>query len=53
MAGNALKRELALAIVFKIAVIFLLYVFFFSPSHRIHVRPAEMAAALAERAPLR
>lgn len=47
MARPTLRRELALAIVFKIAAIFLLWFWFFSPSHRVHVTPADMAAALA------
>lgn len=51
MARGTLRRELILALVFKAAAIFLLYVLFFSPSHRIHVTPADMAAALAESAP--
>ncbi len=47
---GGLRRELTLAVVFKIAAIFLLYFLFFSPSHRMHVTPADMAAALSARA---
>ena len=48
MTRRPLRRELGLAVAFKIVALFLLYYFFFGPSHRIHVTPAEMAAALAE-----
>jgi hypothetical protein len=53
MARKTLRRELTLAIIFKIMAIFLLWLWFFSPAHRIHVSPADMAAALAEKAPPR
>jgi hypothetical protein len=53
MARKTLRRELTLAILFKVMAIFLLWFWFFSPGHRIHVSPADMAAALAERAPPR
>jgi hypothetical protein len=49
MARGTLRRELILAIIYKVAAIFLLYFLFFSPSHRMHVTPADMAAALSER----
>ncbi|HEY8161144.1 MAG: cytochrome oxidase putative small subunit CydP [Methylocystis sp.] len=49
MTPGGLRRELTLAIAFKIAAILLLYFLFFSPSHRMHVTPADMAAALSER----
>jgi hypothetical protein len=48
MTRGPLRRELTLALVFKVVAIFLLYVLFFGPSHRIHVTPADMAAALSE-----
>lgn len=47
MARSPLRRELTLALAFKAVAIFLLYVLFFSPAHRTHVTPADMAAALA------
>ncbi len=47
MARRTLRRELTLAILFKIAAIFLLWFWFFGPAQRVHVTPAEMAAALA------
>lgn len=53
MARATLRRELTLAILFKVAAIVLLYVLFFSPSHRKHVTPADMAAALQDSAPPR
>lgn len=53
MARGTLRRELTLAILFKIVAIFLLWFWFFGPSHRAHVTPADMAAALADRAPAR
>ena len=53
MAMKGLRRELTGAIVFKIVAIFLLWYFFFSPSHRTHVSAADMAAALAEGPPRR
>jgi hypothetical protein len=49
MPRSTLRRELTLAIIFKIVAIFLLYSIFFSPSHRMHVTPADMAAALSKR----
>ncbi|MGJ0508080.1 MAG: cytochrome oxidase putative small subunit CydP [Methylocystis sp.] len=51
MAWTSLRRELTLAILFKIVAIFLLWFWFFSPAHRIHVSPEDMTAALASRAP--
>ncbi len=53
MTRGGLRRELTLAIVFKVVAIFLLYAFFFGPSHRSHVTPADMAAALSQSAPSR
>jgi hypothetical protein len=53
MARQTLRRELTIAILFKIVAIFLLWLWFFSPAHRTHVSPADMAAALAEKAPSR
>jgi hypothetical protein len=53
MARSTLRRELTLAIVFKIAAIFLLFVFFFGPAHRLHVTPTDMATALRQSAPPR
>lgn len=47
MPRSTLRRELTLAIVFKVAAIFLLYFLFFSSAHRTHVTPADMAAALS------
>jgi hypothetical protein len=47
MWRSPLGRELTLALLFKVVAIFLLYVLFFSPSHRTHVTPADMAAALS------
>jgi hypothetical protein len=47
MAMKGLRREITGAIVFKIVALILLWYFFFSPSHRTHVSPADMAAALA------
>jgi hypothetical protein len=44
---STLRRELTLAIIFKVAAIFLLYSLFFSPAHRVHVTPTDMAAALS------
>ncbi|WP_281929955.1 cytochrome oxidase putative small subunit CydP [Methylocystis iwaonis] len=49
MPRSTLRRELTLAIIVKVAAIFLLYFLFFSPAHRIHVTPADMAAALLEK----
>ncbi|KAF2991829.1 phosphoglycerate mutase [Methylocystis sp. MJC1] len=49
MPRSTLRRELTLAITVKVAAIFLLYFLFFSPAHRIHVSPADMAAALLEK----
>jgi hypothetical protein len=46
MAHNRLRRELTLAVAFKLLALFLLYFFFFGPAHRTHVTPADMAAAL-------
>lgn len=51
MARKTLRRELSLAIIFKIVAIFLLWFWFFGPAHRVHVSPADMAAALSESAP--
>ncbi|PPD46489.1 MAG: phosphoglycerate mutase [Methylocystis sp.] len=51
MARSTLRRELTLAIAFKVVAIFLLYSLFFSPAHRTHVTPADMAAALRVSAP--
>jgi hypothetical protein len=51
MARSSLRRELTLAIAFKVVAIFLLYVLFFSPAHRTRVTPAGMAATLLESAP--
>ncbi len=48
MARSTLRRELTLALLFKAVAIFLLWFLFFSPAHRTHVTPADMAAALAE-----
>jgi hypothetical protein len=48
MSRNPLQMELTLAVVFKLAALFLLYVFFFGPSHRTQVTPADMAAVLGE-----
>lgn len=48
MTRTPLGRELTLAVVFKVVALFLLYVLFFSPSHRTHVTPVDMAAALSE-----
>lgn len=48
MSMKGLKGEITGAIVFKIVALFLLWFFFFSPAHRTHVSPADMAAALAE-----
>ncbi|GLI91331.1 cytochrome oxidase putative small subunit CydP [Methylocystis echinoides] len=53
MARKTLRRELTLAILFKIVAIFLLWFWFFSPAHRVHVSPADMAAALADGPPPR
>jgi len=53
MARTPLGRELTLAVVFKVVALFLLYVLFFSPSHRTHVTPADMAAALSSGPALR
>ena len=47
MARKTLRRELTLAIVFKVAAIFLLWFWFFGPTQRVHVTPADMAAVLA------
>jgi hypothetical protein len=47
MRGASLRRELAVALVLKAVAIFLLYLFFFGPSQRLHVTPSDMAAALA------
>lgn len=47
MARRTLRRELTLAILLKIAGLFLLWFWFFGPAQRIHVTPADMAAALA------
>ncbi|MCC3245684.1 phosphoglycerate mutase [Methylocystis sp. WRRC1] len=51
MTLTPLGRELTLALLFKIVAIFALYALFFSPSHRVKVTPADMTAALADRAP--
>jgi hypothetical protein len=48
MSRNSLQMELTLAVVFKLVALFLLYVFFFGPSHRTQVTPADMAAVLGE-----
>ncbi len=53
MARSTLRRELTLAIIFKVLAIFLLWFLFFSPAHRSHVTPADMTAALAKNAPQR
>lgn len=53
MSMKGLKGEITGAIVFKIVALFLLWYFFFSPAHRTHVSPADMAAALAEGPPPR
>jgi hypothetical protein len=53
MARKGLRRELTGAIIFKIVALILLWHFFFSPAHRLHVSPADMAAALAEGPPPR
>jgi hypothetical protein len=47
MAWKGLRREMTGAIIFKVVALFLLWYFFFSPAHRTHVSPADMAAALA------
>ncbi len=41
-----LRRELMLALAFKLVALFLLWALFFGPSHRIRVTPQDMAAAL-------
>jgi hypothetical protein len=46
MYRNSLQMELTLAVVFKLVALFLLYMFFFGPSHRTQVTPADMAAVL-------
>jgi hypothetical protein len=46
MAMSRLGRELTLALAFKIVAIVLIYVFFFSPSHRFRPTPADTAAFL-------
>jgi hypothetical protein len=51
MTRSPLRRDLALAIAFKLVALFLLYAFFFGPSHRLHVTPEDMAAALGEGRP--
>ncbi|QGM97170.1 cytochrome oxidase putative small subunit CydP [Methylocystis parvus] len=53
MARKTLRRELTLAFVLKVVAIFLLYFSFFGPSHRLHVTPADMAAALTRSPPSR
>jgi hypothetical protein len=53
MAMKGLRREVTGAIVFKIVALILLWYFFFSPAHRTHVSPADMAAALAKGPPPR
>ena len=48
MTRTRLRSELTLALAFKLAALIVLYFLFFSPSHRMHVTPADMAAALAD-----
>ena len=43
---HPLAREIGLMFMFKLAALFLLYAFFFSPSHRIEVTPTVMESAV-------
>lgn len=49
MAKRSLRFEITAALAFKALALLLLYLAFFSGSHRAVVTPAEMAAALAGR----
>ena len=46
MSKRSLRFEITAALAFKALAILLLYLAFFSGSHRTHVTPAKMAAAL-------
>jgi hypothetical protein len=50
MAESRLGRELALALVFKVVAIALIYALFFSPAHRHRPTPADTAAFLTSNA---
>lgn len=43
-----LSREILLALLFKAAALFALYVLFFSPAHRPTVTPVDMTTALSQ-----
>ncbi len=49
MKSPFLGKEIAAALTFKAAAIFLLYFAFFSGTHRTVVTPAKMAAALTHK----
>ena len=42
--ARPLRKELALALLFKVLALVALWVFFFSPSHRVKPTPADMSA---------
>ena len=47
MPASPLGRELTLALAFKVVAIVLIYLLFFSPSHRHRPTPMDTAAFLA------
>jgi uncharacterized membrane protein len=51
MRTRPLRREIAIALGFKLLALVALYIAFFGPAHRIKVTPAEMAEAFSVAAP--
>jgi len=51
MRTRPLRREILLALGFKLLALIALYVMFFGPAHRIKITPAQMAEALSADAP--
>jgi hypothetical protein len=47
-----LNREIVIVLTFKICAIALIYVLFFSPSHRTRVTPENMATMMVQAGPI-
>ena len=46
MAKHSLKREISVALIAKLAALFLIYAMFFSASHKTVITPSVMSRAL-------